>query len=494
MCCDRPRTNRGRSLVLRLTLWYAGMSSLSAAVVFVLFSLLIAGVIRERTDQDLLSQVRTFTDVLRRQGVGELQRTAVRETRAAGVRQVFVRLLYPTGEAFSSSNMAYWKDIGVRRPALRRLLASGRPVFETIRIAERRDQVRVVYGWIGPGVVLQAGQSLEAHDRLVEAFWKIGAVAVGLLMLLAALVGGFMARRAMAGVAEVTRTAARIADGALDERVPAHPRDDEIDRLARTFNRMLDRIEILVTGIRQMSDNIAHDLRSPITRIRGAAEVTLTTGRDLAEYEQMAASTIEECDRLLDMINTMLLISRTEAGVDVPACQSIDLAALVRDACELFQPLVEDAQLRLDCQTMAALPMAGDRRMLQRMVANLIDNAIKYTPPGGRIDVALAAVDPRAARLTVADTGCGIPSDQAERIFERFYRGDRSRSRGGVGLGLSLARTIARAHGGDITLDDAPGAGSVFTVDLPLGQDTDGPPRPPVLPDAAPPSPSGGAT
>ena len=465
MSCGPRRTKR--SLVRRLTWWYAGMFSVSAAVAFVLLSLLIGGMIRERTDQDLAAQVRTFADILGRQGVAEVQRSALREAQAAGVKQVFLRLLYPTGEAFSSSNMAYWQDIGVRRETLRRLLDEGRPVFETIRIAGRGDQVRIVYGFIGPGIVLQAGQSLEVHDRIIAVFWKIAATAIGLLMLAAVWVGWFMARRAVAGVEAVTATAARIADGALDERVPTTSRDDEIDRLARTFNRMVDRIAELVTGIRQMSDNIAHDLRSPITRIRGAAEVTLTTGRTLAEYEQMAAGTVEDCDRLLDMINTMLLISRTEAGIDRPDREPLDLAAMVREACDLFAPLAEDAGLDLVCEAREPVPVAGDRPMLQRLVANLIDNAIKYTPAGGRVTLTAETCTDGTARLIVADTGCGIPTDARERVFNRFYRGDQSRGRGGFGLGLSLARTVARAHGGDITVDGAEGQGSRFTVILP---------------------------
>ncbi len=453
------------------------MFSVSAAVAFILFSLLIGNVIRERTDQDLSAQVRAFADILRRQGVAEVQRSALREAQAAGVKQVFVRLLYPTGEAFSSSNMAYWQDIGVRREALRRLLAEGRPVFETIRIAGRGDQVRIVYGFIGPGIVLQAGQSLEVHDRIVAVFWKIAATTIGLLMVAAVWVGWFMARRAVAGVEAVTVTAARIADGALDERVPTPARDDEIDRLACTFNRMVDRIEALLANMRQMTDHIAHDLRSPITRMRGAAEVTLATGRTLAEYEQMAAGTVEDCDRLLDLINTMLLISRTEAGIDRPACEPLDLAAMVREACELFLPLAEDAGLTLTCETRGAPGVAGDRSMLQRLVANLMDNALKYTPAGGRVNLAVDGLPDGRVRLTVADTGGGIPLEDREKIFERFYRGDRSRGRGGFGLGLSLARTVARAHGGDITVDGAPGGGSRFTVVLPAAQGSALPPQ-----------------
>jgi heavy metal sensor kinase len=286
------------------------------------------------------------------------------------------------------------------------------------------------------------------------------------LIVVAAGVGWFMARQAVSGVEAVTRTARNISEGNLEERVPVKPRGDEIDQLATTFNQMLDRIQTLLTEIREMSDNIAHDLRSRITRIRGMAEVTLTTGKSLSEYENMAASTIEECDRLLDMINMMLMISKTESGVDKLSREEIDLAGLIRQACELFEPAAEDKGVTLTCDVPGGIILSGDTRMIQRMFSNLLDNAIKYTPTGGSVTVSVSE-DDKQLFVSVKDTGIGIsPSDQP-RIFERFYRCDQSRSQAGIGLGLSLARAIARAHGGDITVTSSPNQGSTFTIAFP---------------------------
>jgi heavy metal sensor kinase len=287
------------------------------------------------------------------------------------------------------------------------------------------------------------------------------------LFVFAVIVGWFMARRAVAGVETVTQTARQISEGRLEERVPVKKHQDEIDQLAITFNQMLDRIQTLVTGIREMSDNIAHDLKSPITRIRGISEVSLTTGASEKEYESMAASTIEECDRLLDMINTMLVISKTEAGVNKLDTQEMDIAAVVRDACELFQSPAEDKDLRLICDAPGNFSISGDNRLIQRMIANLLDNAIKYTPVGESIEVAVQTKNTHAVAITVKDNGVGIGDEDISRIFERFYRCDPSRSEAGIGLGLSFARAIARAHGGDITVDSIPERGSTFTVTLP---------------------------
>jgi heavy metal sensor kinase len=455
------------TLAFRLTLWYAGIFTVSACVAFLLFYALITSVILERTDQELLDHAGQFSTVLAARGLNGAENLALIEAQAAGVRKVFFRLLYPTGLAFSSSNMEYWTDIGVGKQAIERLVGESRPVFETVEVPRRNDRVRVLYAIIGPGVILQVGQSMENYSRLVDAFNRIFVATMVLLIALAAGVGWFMARRAVSGVEAVTRTAHGISGGTLDERVPVNQRGDEIDQLALTFNQMLDRIQTLVTGIREMSDNIAHDLKSPITRIRGTAEVTLATSSSVSEYQGMAASTIEECDRLLDMINTLLIISKTEAGVYSMDRTTLDVAALAREACELFQPTAEDKGVTLDCETPNTCATAGDVRMIQRMLTNLVDNAIKYTPAGGRVTVSVRGVSDGAVVLSVSDTGPGIPEEDHARIFERFYRGDQSRSEPGTGLGLSLARAIARAHGGDITVESRPMEGSTFRVSLP---------------------------
>ena len=275
-----------------------------------------------------------------------------------------------------------------------------------------------------------------------------------------------MARRAVSGVEAVTRTAQKISSGTLDERVPLKTRGDEIDTLALTFNQMLDRIQGLLKEIKEMTDNIAHDLRSPITRIRGAAEIALTSGKNIDEFESMAASTIEECDSLLDMINTMLMISKTESGVSKLSGNEMDLSLIVCKAYELFEPTAEDKKITLRCDVPSGIRVIGDIPMIQRMLANLLDNAIKYTPSGGMVNVAVTEQESRIC-IAFTDSGVGISSADLPHIFERFYRCDQSRSQAGIGLGLSLARAIARAHGGDISAVSVPNQGSTFTVTLP---------------------------
>jgi heavy metal sensor kinase len=455
------------TLAFRLTLWYAGIFAVCSCVAFLLFYTLITSVLQERIDQDLLGQAQRFSTLLATEGIEAVNNSAVIEAQAAGVKKVFFRLLNLTGDAFSSSNMSYWKDIGVNVGAIEPLLRSSGPVFETVVIPNRSEQVRILYARLSPTIIVQIGQALESQSRFVEAFKRIFIITMSVLIFLAAGVGWFMARRAVSGVEAVTRTAQMISGGSLQERVPVKPRGDEIDQLATTFNQMLDRIQTLLTEIKEMTDNIAHDLRSPIARIRGMAEVTLTTSKSLGEYENMAASTIEDCDRLLDMINTMLLISKTEAGVEKPSREEVDIAALIRKACELFQPIAEDKKVGLAYRPAEKTLLLGDNRMLQRMLSNILDNAIKYTPPEGKVEISLTESKNGNAIISVSDTGVGISEADLLHIFERFYRCDRSRSEPGTGLGLSLARAIARAHGGDITVISTVNQGSTFTITLP---------------------------
>jgi heavy metal sensor kinase len=455
------------TLAFRLTMWYAGIFMLTSCVAFLFFYFLITSVILDRTDQDLLEEARTLSSILNVQGIKAVKRQIIFEAQAAGEKKIFFRLLSFDGQEFSSSNMSYWRDIGVAKAAVKQLIGENLPVFNTISLPDRKHNIRILYAPIGRNIILQLGQSMENYSRFIEAFRKIFVTTMASLFVFAAIIGWFMARRALAGVEAVTRTARQISDGSLMERVPVKKYQDEIDQLAITFNQMLDRIQTLVTGIREMSDNIAHDLKSPITRIRGISEVSLTAGASEKEYENMAASTIEECDRLLDMINTMLVISRTEAGVNSLDAVELDIGSVVGDACDLFLSPAEDKNISLVYDVSGNFSISGDNRLIQRMIANLLDNAIKYTPGGGSIEVTVSPANNDTVAVKVKDSGVGISQKDIPRIFERFYRCDPSRSEVGIGLGLSFARAIARAHGGDITVTSELDQGSTFTITLP---------------------------
>jgi heavy metal sensor kinase len=362
--------------------------------------------------------------------------------------------------------MSYWKDIQVDHAMLDRLMENKSPVFDT-RMMDNDHKARILYAFVARNAILQTGITMESQSRLLSAFKRVFMVAMGFIVGFSALSGWFLVQKALSRVDTITRTAKSITGSSLQKRVPVTGSKDELDHLASTFNQMLDRIESLVSGIREMGDNMAHDLKSPVTRIRGVAEMTLMQGDSLEEFHAMAANTIEEADRLLDMINTMLVISRTRAGQGDFHFESLNLTRMIQEACDLFAPLAEDKDITLLCQMPGRFEVMADVTMLQRAFSNLLDNAIKYTEPGGRITVEMIRKNDRVLEIHVTDTGPGIPEALHDRIFDRFFRAESSRTSPGSGLGLSFARAIAREHGGDIQVQSRPGEGACFSLTLP---------------------------
>jgi heavy metal sensor kinase len=455
-----------RTLAFRLTLWYAAIFTASSLLAFFFFYLQIASILRERTDEELLDDIEEFSTLFDEKGIDEVKRTMVLEAKNDGEKDVFYRLLGSDGRELGSSELFSWGELAVNRSALQQIEKAQKPIFETLTIEGRRHLARTVYASIGPGTILQIGISLEDDDEFLAQFRQIFGATIAFVMGFAGLLGWFMAKRALTNVEQVTRTARAISASDLERRVPVKGQAEEIDRLATTFNDMLDRIQKLVTETKEMTENIAHDLRSPITRIRGMAEMALTSGNAVEEYEAAAASTVEDCDRLLEMINTMLYISQTEATAGKFATEEVDVTRMVRHACELFQPVAEDKGVTLVVEIRSEVKVRGVLQGLQRMLANLIDNALNYTPSPGTVTVSVNA-DAKSGIIAVTDTGIGIPQEDLPHIFRRFYRCDRSRSRPGTGLGLTLVEAIVHAHRGQIAVTSTPNVGTTFSITLP---------------------------
>jgi heavy metal sensor kinase len=328
--------------------------------------------------------------------------------------------------------------------------------------------VRVVYLTMAEDQnVLQIGYLRRDDERLLEEYRHISAAVIVVGLLLAASLGWFMARRALGGLEHVTETAKGIGQGDFARRVTVSNRGDEIDHLATTFNVMLDKIQSLIVELKQVTSDIAHDLRSPITRIRGMAETTLLGDKTMQAYQEMAGVVVEESDRLVAIINSLLEIAEADAGVAQLTKSDFDMTGMVQDAVELFRPVAEDRNIAFHLNAPSGpLIFTGDKGRLQRVVANLVDNALKYTEPGGRVLVSVE--DERSQiKVSVADTGIGIKDHDLPHIFDRFYRADRSRSTCGNGLGLSLAQAFVKAHRGHIEVESTPGKGSTFRIVLP---------------------------
>ena len=454
------------TLAFRLTLWYAGIFTISTLVAFGVFYLAIATVLSNNRDHDLMGDVQEYSAMLAKEGIGEVKAEMAWDALSDGQEHTFLRLLSMDGKELAATDMSAWRSVGTGSRALEKLKRGADYVLETLDLPEQEFKVRTVYGSIGPNLVLQIGESLEEDAEFLELHRIVFIPVMALMVIIAAVVGWLMARRALRSVEEVTQTAIEISKGALDKRVPFKSRGEEIERLATTFNHMLDRINLLIRGMREMSDNIAHDLRSPLARIRGVAEMALTTSTTEEEHKAMAASMLEECDRLLGMINAMLDIAEAESGAGEIELEEVDLVMVVERACELFQAIAEENGVTIAADLPESCLVYGETRKLQRIVANLLDNALKFTQPQGTVRVSLQADNGQVA-ISVSDTGIGISEDDLPHIFKRFYRCDNSRAQHGTGLGLSLVKAIAGSIGGSVNATSHLGEGSTFTVILP---------------------------
>lgn len=454
-----------RTTTFRLTLWYLGVFSALSVAVFLVVYVSLALRLQDQTDNELLEESKEFATLYREYGVKVLQAEFAREAESQGTGRMFFQLLASNGEPLASSDLSKWKEVDINYPN-EPTAQENQPSYHTLSLPGQRHKVRLLSLPISGGELIEVGSSLQSEEIILERYRQTFVVAQLVMVVCGGLFGFLLARKAMSGVQRVTDTATSIGRNDLGRRVPLTDEGEELNALARAFNAMLERIEILLGEFRQVTDNVAHELHTPITRIRGIAETTLKGNDDLCEYKEMAASVIDGCDDLIEMIGTMLEIAKTDSGTVELDLVPLDLLELVEEADDLFTPMAEDKgiNIRLSKPPRTAI-VIGDRRRLQRVVSNLLDNAIKYTPHGGVITVTIE-IDAKNASVEISNTGIGISENDVPHIFERFYRCDKSRSTSGCGLGLSLALAIIHAHGGDITVQSSEDC-STFTFYLP---------------------------
>ncbi|MFQ5658108.1 MAG: sensor histidine kinase, partial [Candidatus Methylomirabilales bacterium] len=317
--------------------------------------------------------------------------------------------------------------------------------------------------------LIQVGMSQKSLYETRHHFLLILAALLPLSLLLAGGGGWMLARRALKPVDRMAEAAHRISAERLDERLEVTGAGDELDRLAKTLNEMLSRLDTAFHQIRQFSADASHELQTPLTILKGELEVALRSPRSPEEYQRTLYSALEEIDRIAHLVEGLLVLARADAGVLRMDRRPLDLAHLVEEVYGQAKVLADGQSISLRLGSLEPTSIQGDHERLRRLLLNLVDNGIKYTPPGGHVTLSLYR-DGGWASLKVSDTGIGLGPDQQQRIFQRFYRAaeSRSRSEGGAGLGLCIAQSIAEAHNGRIQVDSVPGQGSTFTVLLPL--------------------------
>jgi heavy metal sensor kinase len=329
-------------------------------------------------------------------------------------------------------------------------------------------------------VLLRVAHSEEPLWQEMEEFVSVLLLALPLGLILAGLGGFALARKALAPVDVMAHKAERISAERLNERLPVENPDDELGQLAQAFNATLARLEGAFEQLRRFTADASHELRTPLTAIRSVGEVALQTPKSATEYRDVIGSMLEETDRLTRLVDSLLTLSRADAGhVHVDRAE-ISLLGLAQEASSLVEVLAEEKRQRISVQGDSTLVVSGDRLILRQALINLIDNAIKYSPTGVEIGVQVHQGKDSQVIVEVIDQGLGVSQEHQSRIFDRFYRVDKARSRewGGAGLGLAIARWAVEAHGGQIVVESAEGVGSTFRVTLPSSTTV---PRPPSL-------------
>lgn len=458
-----------RSLAVRLSLWFAALFTIGFTAIFALLYWTLARQIETREMAALEQRLQQYAGIYTATGLDGLRLRVAEDSQAPNVRSLFIRLVGRGGDAIWGKIPPDWIEQEARQLAVPDGWG-GWTERQTYSVRVPQDEARDVAlaSLVLPdGRLLQVGRSTDNRAAFLEplrrTFLWVGAgvVVIGFAA------GVITARRATRPLRDVMATAQRIiATGALDARVPMPTRNDDVAELVRAFNTVLDKNAGLLRAMREALDNVAHDLRTPLTRLRGTAELALQSTEGGGAQNEALADCVEQADDVLRLLRALMEISEAEAGMLRLEQSDCDLGALARDAVELYAEVAEAKAIALTAEVAMPAPVRADATRLRQAIANLVDNAVKYTPAGGRVAVQVTH-DGSDAVLAVSDSGPGVPVAEQARVWERLYRGDSSRSERGLGLGLSLVRAIVEAHGGKVALRNAPEGGAVFEVRLP---------------------------
>jgi len=454
---DRVR----QALGLRLAAWYLGTFLASTMVMGGLTYGLLASLLESRDHDIIQSTLREYATRYQAGGLPALARAIEIEQRSGSREPLFVRLVGPFQDVLLYSLPETWGAFN-----LAELPGGPNAIWSQVRASDRNAVLEVATINVGGGSLLQVGKTSEARNQLLSNFRRALILGAGLALVIGVAGGLFLTRSTLKPLRDLRDAVRRILQtGQTDDRVPVYGNDDAVDELSGLFNAMLARITTLIHGMRNALDHVAHDLRTPMTRLRVTAESALATN-DPAKHREALSDCLEESERVLSMLTTLMDISEAETGTMKLHVADVALAQLAAEVLELYEDTAEDAGVTLRADVPDTLTVPADRDRLRQALANLVDNAIKYTPRGGRVDLS-AAADADAVVIRVADTGQGISEHDLPRIFDRLYRGDHSRATRGLGLGLNLVRAYVEAQGGTVTVQSTPGSGSVFEIRLP---------------------------
>ena len=448
-----------RTTAFRMALVYMVLFGVS---VFLLLSFIYwwtAGITTIQTDDTIDAEITGLSEQYRSNGLTGLA-VIVRE-RSRNERQSLYLLIDPNRKSLAG-NLTAWPDVPTQEGGWLDFPYQ-RPVSGTVMTHEARGRHLL----LGNGFQLLVGRDIHERTRIEKIMRRSLLWAVVLTLALGLIGGLLMSRNLLRRIETINRTSRDIMAGELEQRIPVTGGDDELDQLAINLNEMLEQIERLVMGMRQVTENIAHDLRSPLNRLRSRLEVTLMGDSSDIDYRDVLQQTIDETSDLLETFNALLNIAQAESGQLEADKKDFNLSALIRNMAELYEPVAEEKSMILTSEVVPGITVFGNKHLMSQALSNLLDNAVKYTPEGGKVLLVLRLNENRP-ELIVADSGAGIAEADRKRVLDRFVRLEASRNSPGSGLGLSLVRAVAQLHCADIALEDnLPGLRVVITFEEP---------------------------
>ena len=454
---------------LRLTLWYL----LLLAVILAAFSagiyLLLRHNLYQNLDDSIQSRASALLNVIQYEGDRPFL-PGQPASRDPAPGEHFARVFDASGEV-AFDNTAALGEVPVAPDSVARALA-GRSTTRRVHVIGDDDAVRVkTLSIIRDGVILGVGQVEDEVSETLASLLLILSIAYPVTLVVAGFGGIFLSGRALSPIVSITRAARQISAEDLGQRLDLPLPDDEVGRLARTFDEMIARLDDAFRRQRQFTADASHELRTPLTVIKGQIDVSLQKEREAEAYRLILQAVNEEVDRLIRLAGSLLTLTRADAGRIPLTFEAVNVAEVAGGVFEQVRPTADDKGVGLQFDPGPAIAIQADEDLLLQLMLNLLDNAIKYTPPGGKVNLGWGIDDGRV-QLRVQDTGIGIADEHLPYLFDRFYRVDRARSRaeGGVGLGLAISLWIAEAHGGSIHVESAPDVGSTFTVSLPTSR------------------------